>query len=64
MNVSARHTKRLVVLSHRSLVGCVQQAVHMPLLVVVQLELRNAKLIGLVSGSIRTDSVDCPLREL
>ena len=54
MNVPARDTKRGVVLADGVLVGPVQQAVHMALGVVVQLDLPHAELVGgAISGIFR-----------
>src|SRR5215469_1048191 len=46
VHVSARHTEGRMMLADRLLVGTVKQAVNLAVLVVVQLKLRHAELVG------------------
>ena len=53
MNHTAVHAERGVVLADRVFVGSLEQAVHLPLRVVVQLNLPHAELIrSLVAGVV------------
>src|SRR6185437_14937097 len=63
-NLATRHVEGGVVLADRLLVRAVEQAVHLAVCVVVQLELRDAELVGFLLTRPPRELSDCLFREL
>src|SRR5215467_12350373 len=64
VDVAAGHAERRVVTNDRVLVRALEQAVHLPGWVVVQLDLPHAEHVGLVVAGIVGDLLDCLRRQL